>query len=149
MRAADKLLILHSIRDIKMEINKIIKLISMLDPYNKNEIYQNIDNTTMRLVIKYRKIQEIFNEKFKADAYINIKTEEWRRFVRSLRSKKSKQHLMEQLNNFKFKTNIEAELLNYEYTEKLDEWLRIMVNQKSIASIFNIQLQHTETYNNL
>jgi hypothetical protein len=62
MGAADKLLILHSIRDIKIKINEITHLVSMWDSYNKNEIYHNIDNTTMQLVFKYRKIQEVFNK---------------------------------------------------------------------------------------
>ncbi len=82
MRTADKLLILNSLRDILIEINEITNHANNWDTKSKNEIYHIIDNSTMQLFYKYRKVQSVFNIRFESDTYINIKTEEWRRKVR-------------------------------------------------------------------
>ena len=74
-----------------MMYNEIINKANYWDTKTKNEIYHSIDNSTMQLVFKYRKVQSDFNIKFESDAYINIKTEEWRRFVRDCNRNKTKQ----------------------------------------------------------
>jgi hypothetical protein len=138
LRAADKLLILNSLRDILNVLNEIINKTNYWDTKTKNEIYHCIDNSTMQLVFKYRKVQSDFNIKFESDAYINMKTEEWRRFVRDCNRNKTKQYFLGQLKMYRHKIIMEINLMYHDYIEKLNNWLELMESETSIDNIFNM-----------
>jgi hypothetical protein len=82
IKVAEKRLLLESIRDMKIVMDKIIKNIESWDKTSRKYLMMRINNEVMHLVYNYRDIQHHFNTKFESDAYINIKIEDWRRYVK-------------------------------------------------------------------
>jgi len=91
----------------------------------------------MYLVHKFRDVQEVFNTKFGADAYINLKMEELRRYIRTITNKQSNGEIRISLENYLAKINIDFESTQFEYIDKLNEWLKIIILECSVEQIFN------------
>jgi hypothetical protein len=114
VKAANKMLMLESVRQIKYILEKIIINLSKWSKYSKIE---RISCEVMYLVHKFRDVQEAFNTKFGADAYINLKTEELRRYIRTISNKQSIGEIRISFENYLAKINIDFEsiqlLTNY------------------------------------
>jgi hypothetical protein len=134
---ANKMLMLESVRQIKYILEKIIINLSKWSKYSKKDMIERILCEVMYLVHKFRDAQEAFNSKFGADAYINIKTEELRRYIRTISIKQSIGEMRISLENYLAKINIDFELIQFEYIDKLHEWLKIIMSECSVEQIFN------------
>ena len=85
---------------------------------------ERITCEVMYLVHECRDIQDAFNSKFDGDAYINFKTEQFRRFIQVLNHDQNINDIKVVLNNFLVKSDIDYELMQSEYVERLHEWLK-------------------------
>jgi dissimilatory sulfite reductase (desulfoviridin) alpha/beta subunit len=111
------MLMLESVRQIKYILEKIIINLSKWSKYSKKDMIERISCEVMYLVHKFRDVQEAFNTKFGADAYINLKTEELRRYIRTISNKQSIGEIRISFENYLAKINIDFEsiqlLTNY------------------------------------
>lgn len=98
---------------------------------------ERITCEVMYLAHEFRDIQDVFNLKFDGDAYINFKTEEFRRYMRLLNYGQNIDEIKVVLENLLVKTDIDFELMQSEYVESLHEWLKIVMVEDSIGQIFN------------
>jgi hypothetical protein len=100
---------------------------------------ERITCEVMYLVHEFRDVRDVFNLKFDGDAYINFKTEEFRRHMRVLNYGPNIDDIKVVLENMLIKTNIDFELMQSEYVERLHEWLKIVTTsaEDSIGQIFN------------
>ncbi len=81
IRVLDKRLMLELLRELKQEIAYIIIEVDKCNSIKS--IYDNLFNSTKTMAHIFRKVHEHFNRTFNADAYVNMKIEEWRRYLRS------------------------------------------------------------------
>ena len=96
---------------------------------------------------EFRDVQNVFNLKFDGDAYVNYKTEEFRRHLRDLLDyDQNIDDIKVALENMLIKTNIDFELMQSEYVERLHEWLKIVTAsaEDSIGQIFNEFESHNQ-----
>jgi len=136
---AEKRLLLESIRDMKIVMDKIIKNMESWDKTSRKYLMMRINNEVMHLVYNYRDIQHHFNTKFESDAYINIKIEDWRRYVKHIANAVSQNEYTLFLEKYKVKLDIDFEIQHLELLDKEREWLKLIIKEESIESIF-----HTE-----
>jgi len=86
-----------------------------------------------------KSINYYFNTKFESDAYINIKIEEWRRYIKHIANAVSQNEYTLFLENYKVKLDIDFEIQHLELLDKKREWLKLIIKEERIESIF-----HTE-----
>lgn len=118
IKVADKRIILESIREVRHNSDVILKNFEKWNKTNKTDLLDRINYEVMHLVYKFRDVHHYFIEKTGSDAYINIKVEEWRKYIRSC-STKLLDELKMCLDNYKNKLDIDFELQQIEYIEKL------------------------------
>jgi hypothetical protein len=139
IQVTEKRLLLESIRDMKRVMDKIIKNMVSWDKTSRKDLMIRINNEVMHLVYNYRDIQHHFNTKFESNAYINIKIEEWRRYVNHIANAVSQNEYTFFLEKYKVKLDIDFEIQHLELLDKEREWTKLIIKEESIESIF-----HTE-----
>ena len=105
--------------------------------HSKNDMVERIK--VMYMIYEFRDVQNVFNLKFDGDAYVNYKTEEFRRHMRDvLDYDQNIDDIKVALENMLIKTNIDFELMQSEYVERLYEWLKIVTAsaEDSMGQIF-------------
>jgi hypothetical protein len=148
VKAANKMLMLESVRQIKYILEKIIINLSKWSKYSKKDMIERISCEVMYLVHKFRDVQEAFNTKFGADAYINLKTEELRRYIRTISNKQNIDEIRISFENYLAKINIDFESIQFEYIDNLHEWFKIIMLECSVEQIFNENsFRNSETTN--
>jgi len=115
VKASNKMLMLESVRKIKYTLEKIMINLSKWSKYSKKDMIERISCEVMYLVHKFRDVQEAFNIKFGADACINLKTEELRRFIRTISNKQSIDEIRTCFVNYLTKINIDFETIQFDY----------------------------------
>ena len=132
IKVAEKRLLLESIRDMKIVMDKIIKNMESWDKTSRKYLMMRINNEVMHLVYNYRDIQHHFNTKFESDAYINIKIEDWRRYVKHIANAVSQNEFTLFLEKYKVKLDIDFEIQHLELLDKEREWLKLIIKEESI-----------------
>jgi hypothetical protein len=131
IRVLDKRIMLESLRKIKQEISHILVI---LDKCNSvKSVYDEIFNSTMTIVYKFRETQEHFNNTFDADAYVNMKTEEWRRYLRSSQAYSEVEDFRERISNYNLKVLIDFEIEQYSLMEFSNKWIETMMKSQQIG----------------
>ena len=139
INVANKRLMLESIRKIKHLLLKVIQNMVDWSKNSKNNMVERIIDEVMYMVYEFRDVQNVFNLKFDGDAYVNYKTEDFRRHMRDvLDNEQNIDDIKVALENTLIKTNIDFELMQLEYVERLHEWLKIVTAsaEDNIGQIF-------------
>ena len=97
------------------------------------------------MVYKFRETQEHFNKTFDADAYVNMKTEEWRRYLRSSQAYSKVEDFRERISNYNLKVLIDFEIDQYSLMEFSNKWIETMMKSQQIGKS-SIVLTNNETY---
>jgi len=135
IRILEKRLMLESLRELKQEVDIVITEIDNCK--SVKSIYDNLLNSTMTMVYKFRNVHEHFNRTFNADAYINMKIEEWRRYLRSSQAYIKVNDLKDRVMSFKNKINVDFEIEQYALMEATNKWIELMIKTREMNKIFN------------
>jgi hypothetical protein len=128
---------LESLRELKQEIEQIIIEVDKCSSIKS--IYDNLFNSTMTMVCKFRKVHEHFNRTFNADAdaYLNMKIEEWRRYLRSSQAYSKVDDFKKSIIKFKTKIDIDFEIEQYALMEATNKLIDLMVITRELNEIYN------------